>query len=256
VTGQPLTGARVGVTRSRVQASQLSTLLKERGAFPVELSCLEFADPESFEPLDAALARLPDGYDGVLFTSTNAVERTLSRTRPEALARVRIAVTGSATAEALKSRGIEADVVPQRFLSEGLLEALDAAPEPLSGSRWLLPRAEVAREVLPDGLRARGATVEVVTAYRTVPPADPKPLRERAKSGLDAITFASGSTVNHLRAALGADFELLLEGVAVASIGPVTSEACRAAGLRVDIQPERATLADLVDALAAWWATR
>jgi len=245
------------VTRSRAQASKLARLLAAAGAEPVELHCLEIVDPESFEPLDAALAALPDGWDGVLFTSVNAVERTLARVDPGVFSGRVVAVTGDPTARALAARGVDVSVVPERFLSEGLLTALDAAMGArLDGFRWLLPRAEQAREVLPDGLRSRGSSVHVVTAYRSTPPSDPQPLRRAVGAGMHAITFASGATVRHLAAALDRPIADALRGVAVASIGPVTTEACRDLGLSVAVEASEASIAALVDAVATWWGRR
>ncbi len=253
-TAQPLRGLRVGVTRSRSQAGQLVDRLRREGAEPVELPVLEFLPPASWAPLDEALRAL-GSFDGVLFTSTNAVERTLERARrvaPEApWADVLVAVTGAATAEALREGGVRVDLVPDRYLSEGLLEALIArTPGGLAGTRWLLPRARDAREILPEGLRAAGAEVLVVEVYRAAPPGDPEPLRRRLEDGVDVVTFASGSSVRHLLDAVGS----LPEDVAVASIGPVTSKACRDAGLRVAVEATEARIDALVDALVAWRA--
>jgi len=245
----------VGVTRPKGQAGALSDLLERRQAVPVELPCTELVEPESIEALDAALSSLPGDYDGVLFTSANAVQRTVDRSASARFAGLRIAVAGTATAEALQARGIEPDIVPTQFHSEGILEALDAAHPAgeLAGTRWLLPRAETAREVLPSGLRERGARVDVVTAYRAAPTRDSDLLLRRLGDGLAAITFASGAAVEHLRAALGGRFDGLLGGVVVASIGPVTSLACRAAGLAVAVESPRARMGDLVDALEGWF---
>jgi uroporphyrinogen-III synthase len=240
----------VGVTRSRAQASELVLLLAEAGAQPVELHCLEFVEPSSWGPADAALADL-SSYDGVLFTSVNAVVRTLRRTGGWSAPGVCVAGVGPATVAALRSWGVEPDVVPRRFLSEGLLEALKQRGG-LVGSRWLLPRAEVARDVLPEGLRAAGARVDVVAVYRTVAPSDPSPIRAALASGLDAITFASGSSVRHLRAAVADDgWPGVLDGVAVVTIGPITSASAREEGLVVGVEAPEASLAAMVAALSA-----
>lgn len=246
-----LRGRRVGVTRSRGQASDLAGLLREAGAVPVELSCLEFAEPSSWSPFDAAFAHL-EAYDGVIFSSVNAVARTLGRLGTWPAGTRRIAAVGGATVAAAEAAGLTVDVVPARYRSEGLLEAL-LDEGGVAGTRWLIPRAEVARDVLPEGLRVAGATVDVVAAYRTVPPADPAPIREALAAGLDAVLFASGSSVRHLRGAVGeAAWPGPLAGVTVATIGPVTSAAVREHGLRVDVEAPRASMAALVEALAAW----
>lgn len=250
---QPLRGLRVGVTRSRSQASALVERLRAAGAEPVELPVLAFHPPDSWDDVDRALDSL-DRYDGVLFTSTNAVGRTLERARlrgvsPGAFARPFVAASGTATGAVLQAAGIPVDLIPDTFHSEALVASLRARFGPsLAGTRWLLPRAQVAREVLPDGLRASGASVDVVAVYRTGPPEDPGPLRAALTRGLEVVTFASGSSVQHLIAAVGA----LPSGVAVVTIGPVTSAACRAAGLTVAAEAEEARLDALVDAIVRW----
>ena len=250
----PLSGVRVGVTRAREQAADVASEIADRGGVVVLMPCLEVAGPEDFEPLDAAIARLPGGYDGILFSSTNAVRWTLDRCSEGALRGVRVAATGTATSELLESRGVHVDVIPAAFHSEGLLEALDQDGG-LSGTRWLLPRADVAREVLPRGLEARGAHVDRVVAYRNLAP-EPGPLLDAIEAGLDAITFASGSAVRRLAAALGPRLGPLLDGVVVASIGPVTSRACIEFGLTVAVALAEARVSTLVGDLADHWETR
>lgn len=252
-----LNGARIGITRAGEQAAGLAALVVASGGNPVLMPCLEVVAPESFELLDAALARLPEGYDGVLFSSVNVVRWTLSRAEVGTLRQVTVAAVGRATAEALEERGVEVQVVPEDFHAEGLLLALDAyaGSRGLAGTRWLLPRADVAREILPLGLEARGATVDRVVAYRNVA-ADPGPLFDALERGLDAVTFASGSAVERLRGALGDRFGELLAGVIVASIGPVTSRACRDAGLSVHVEAAEARVPALADALASHWENR
>ena len=249
-----LRGARVAITRAPEQAVALTALVADRGGVPVLIPCLRVAAPESTELLDRALARLPDAYDGVLFPSTNSVRWTLARTSPAAFAGVCVVATGSATAEALKERGVEVRVVPRAFHSEGVLAALDQEGS-LAGTRWLLPRADVAREVLPAGLEERGARVDRVVAYRNLAP-EPGPVVEALQRGVEVITFASGSAVVRLAEALGERLEELLKDVVVASIGPVTSAACRDAGLPVHVEAPQARIASLVDALVSCWETK
>jgi uroporphyrinogen-III synthase len=249
-----LAGARVAVTRSGAQAADLARLIVARGGAPVLVPCLRVVGPVDAGALDEALDRLPRDYDGVVFSSTNAVHWTLARTTSESFAGVRVVAVGAATAEALRERGVPVDVVPAAFHSEGILAALDEAGD-LAGTRWLLPRADVAREVLPEGLEARGAQVDRVVAYRNAAP-EPGAVERALEAGIDAITFASGSAVVRLREALGPRFEERLRGAVVASIGPVTSQACREAGLTVHAEAESAGIAALVDALADIWETR
>ena len=251
-----LGGARVGVTRAAAQSGELADRIAARGGLPVRIPCLEVVGPESPELLDRALARPPAGYDGVLFASTNAARFTLERVAAGLLQEPVVAAVGEATAAELIRSGVRVDVVPTVHRAEGLLAALEAhMGRRMAGSRWLLPRADVAREVLPEGLEALGATVDRVVAYRNRAP-EPGPLLEALEEGLEAITFASGSAVRRLAAALGDRFPALLDGVVVASIGPVTSEACRALGLAVHVEAPEARVAALVDALAEHWSAR
>jgi uroporphyrinogen-III synthase len=236
----------------------------ERGAIPVELPTLRFVDPPSWDAADAAFRALPGEYQGIFFTSTNGVDRTFERwaalgiEAATALRGLRVGVAGAATAEALQTRGVEPHLVPERFLSEGLLELVGArvGPEALRGSRWLLPRALRGRDVLVDGLAAQGALVDVVAVYETLPPEDPGELRRALDGGLDVVTFCSGSSVDSLAGATERPLAEALAGVAVASIGPVTSAACARHGLRVAVQPASSTIPELVDAVDAWASAR
>jgi uroporphyrinogen-III synthase len=209
---------------------------------------LEPLDPG---PLDRALAMAPE-YDWMIFTSQNAVEVVWSAMRARGLdARtlggVRVAAIGRATADALLHRGVAADVVPQRFVAESLVEAL-ATRDDVGGRRVLLPRAADARDVLPDGLRALGARVDVVAIYRTVMDGEGAArVAARLTAGdVDLVTLTSSSTARYFVDAVGAD----AAGAApVASIGPVTSAAARALGLRVAVEAEESTIAGLIAAL-------
>jgi uroporphyrinogen III methyltransferase/synthase len=168
------------------------------------------------------------------------------------LAGTRIAAIGPGTAAALRERGIEADVVPERFVAEGLLEAL--AGEELEGKRVLVARAADARDVLPDGLRERGALVEVIGLYRTVT----ESLSAEQKAALAAatyVTFTSSSTVRFLLEALG-ERPAALGSARIASIGPVTSATLREHGLEPDVEAERHDIDGLVEALTADAAAR
>jgi len=174
-----------------------------------------------------------------VFTSANAVDRTFALVRDaRAFGAARVAVVGPATADALARHGVVADLVPERFVAEGLLDVW-----PAGTGRVLLPRAAVARDVLPDGLRARGWDVEVVDAYRTVP-AHPSQKERAAAAGADAVMFSSSSTVTNFMA-IGIPVPPV-----VACIGPVTARAAEAAGLRVDLVADESTVESLVAALA------
>ncbi len=262
----PLFGRRIVVTRSRAQASKLVRALRDLGANVLELPTIEIAPPEDAAPLDEALRELAS-YDYVIFTSTNAVDRVRARLSELGLdargfAGARVAAIGEATAAKLVEIGLRADVVAAKFTAEGLLDALSA--EDMVGKRVLLPRAREAREVLPEGLRARGATVDVVEAYRTV---RPDVTGGAARRALDAIadpaaaagkvallTFASSSTVKNLADILGPDGLEKARAIPAAAIGPVTAKTARELGFTVVAEPEVHTIPALVEAVRGYFA--
>ncbi|MDP9334834.1 MAG: uroporphyrinogen-III C-methyltransferase [Actinomycetota bacterium] len=241
-----LFGRTVVVTRAREQASELRARLVALGATVLELPAIRIV------PIDFTVPDLA-GFDWVVFTSGNGVDAFFdgglarSKLDARALAPVRIAVIGPGTAAALARRGLRADLVPERFVAESLLEAF-----PAGSSRVLLARAEVARDVLPEGLARKGYEVEALAVYRTEPaPPDPDTLarvRAGADAGaIDAITFTSSSTVANFCDAVGVP--LPEPQPSVVSIGPVTSETARARGLRVDAEADPHTIEGLVEAL-------
>lgn len=258
---RPLFGRKVLVTRSRQQASRLATRLFQAGAVPVELPAIAIHPVEGAERarLDEALADL-SRYDWVVFTSHNGVRHAMealhelpgaAATRDaRAFAGTRLATIGTVTRETLAEYGLRADLVPERFDAEGLLEAL--GPETRASGRVLVLRAREARPVLIDGLRERGVTVEDVATYFTD---EPQGLEERVadvlRGGLDLITFASSKTVTNLVRAAGAHADALRR-IPAACIGPVTRRAATRAGFRVVVQPERFTVDALVAAVARW----
>jgi uroporphyrinogen III methyltransferase/synthase len=243
---RPLFGRRVVVTRAREQASSLVERLHELGAETVELPAIRIADPaDGGASLRAALGRLHE-YEWVVFTSANAVERFVGLLRDaRAFGRAKIAAIGPGTADALAARTLVPDLVPEQFVAESLLDAF-----PAGAGRVLLPRAAIARDVLPDGLRARGWHVEVVEAYRTEQER-PAPETLEAAHAADAITFTSSSTVTNYLEVAGRDSVPPV----VACIGPVTADTARASGLDVTIEAEVHTVDGLVESLVAWWAT-
>lgn len=253
-----LAGRRVVITRRREQAGELRGALEARGSRVIELPTIALAPPRSWRPLDEALGRLAR-YDWIIFTSANGVERFMTRMKRlrvnrQALGAARLAAIGPATARALRRHGLRASVVPEEFRAEGLLAALQR--ERWRGKRVLLARAAAAREVLPRVLHRRGAKVDVVAVYRTVVPAAS---RRRARALFsrrkpDAITFTSSSTVRNFCALLGRErARHALKGVAVTTIGPVTSRTARALGLRVAAEAKVYTVAGLARALERYF---
>ncbi len=233
------------VTRPEGQVSALADALREAGAEPVVLPVIEVVDPEAGGPALAAALDDVAAYDWLVVTSANGAERVLAGLRDaRSLGGVSVAAIGPGTAAALAEGNVVADLVPERFVAEGLLEAF-----PEGDGRVLLARAAVARDVLPEGLTAKGWTVDVVDAYRTLPTTpDPAVLDDVA--GADAITFTSSSTVTRFLEIAGAD---RLPPV-VACIGPITAATARDAGLTVDVEASEHTIPGLVAALVEHFA--
>lgn len=244
-TDRPLFGRRIVVTRARAQQSELVARLAELGAEVVEAPAIVIGEPaDGGAALRAAVADLAS-YRWLVLTSPNGVHRTFAHV-PDArqLAGVQVAAIGPGTAAALARYRVVADLVPERFVAESLLEALPAPPP--EGGRVLLARAAVARDVLPEGLRAAGWEVDVVEAYRTER-AELDDDRRAAVASADAVTFTSSSTVANLCDAIGP------EGVpaTVVSIGPVTSATARDRGLVVAAEASPHTIDGLVAAVLA-----
>ncbi|HEX8743218.1 MAG TPA: uroporphyrinogen-III C-methyltransferase [Thermoleophilaceae bacterium] len=243
---RPLLGRTVVVTRARAQASALAARLAEAGAEVVEAPAIEvrILPPEE---VDASLGPVGD-YALVCLTSQNAVEPFFAALRRQGLdarglAGVRFATIGSATADLLAARGIDPDVVPERQVAEGLVEAL--AAEEVAGRRVLVARAEEGRDLLPDALRGRGAEVDVVALYRTVALPPPEAALDAA-AGADYVTFTSSSTVRHFADAIGTRFP---REARVVSIGPATSATARELGLEVHVEAGRHDVGGLFEAL-------
>lgn len=226
----PLACRRILVTRAVGQASRLSDAFRAQGATPVEVPVLEIGPPESFAALDGALRTL-NQYDWLILTSANAV-RAISRraahlgVAPGQAATLKVAAVGPATAWEAREAHLPVALVPESYVAEGLLASLG---DQAAGKRVLIARAAVARDVIPDALRAAGAEVDVVEAYRNVLPASaPEQLREALQQKIDAATFTSSSSVTHLKeAAEKAGIEFPFTGVPAISIGPVTSQTLR-----------------------------
>jgi uroporphyrinogen III methyltransferase/synthase len=236
-------------------------LLEADGAEVVEVPAIRIAPPDDYAPIAAAIDLLAE-YHWVVFTSQNAVGAFVDRllqARAGGVAdlnRLRIAAIGPATAQALLAHGLRPSLAPQQFVAEALVEAFageagaGGVSGDLRGTRILLPRAAEARSVLPDGLRALGASVDVVPVYRVEVERDQHPEIWRRLSGhVDAVTFTSPSTVRNFVELLGAETSRLLAGALVACIGPVTAAAARSCGLTVGLVADTYTVPGLADAL-------
>jgi len=251
----PLFGQRIIVTRDRRQSPLLAEPLEALGAEVLFVPVIEIADPAESSSLDHAIQDLAS-YDWLIFTSVNGVRHfveALDRSdRDLRSLKAKLCAIGSSTRAAVEELHLRVDVTPEEYVAESLLEALTG--EDLKGKRILLPRAAVARDLVPVTLRERGAVVDVVEAYRTIIPAD---AAARAKEALthkpDWITFTSSSTVKNLLAVTGRE---ALEGIKVASIGPVTSATAREARLTVDVEAEPHTIEGLVAAIVRTPASR
>lgn len=255
---RPLFGKRILVTRTREQAGRFAELLEGQGAEVLEAPLIEIVPPKNWEPLDQAIERL-DTYQWVIFTSANGVDaffRRLRELRQDArrLSAAKICAIGSATADALERYTVIPDVIPTEFRAEGIIDALKSYD--LQGVRILLPRAEVARDLLPRDLEQRGATVDVVPVYRTVKSDTAGEMLTRLLQDrtIDIVTFTSSSTVtNFVEALAQEDLKALCDGVRVACIGPITQETAERFGLPIDIVPERYTIPSFVDAIVQYF---
>jgi uroporphyrinogen III methyltransferase / synthase len=244
---RPLSGRKILVTRAADQAGEFAALLAGHGAMVIECPTIRLVDPESWEPLDAAV-RGVGGYDWLVLTSANAVRRFFQRLAQlgldaRALGTCRVCAVGPKTAEAIRAFGIRPDLVPADYKAEGVVAEFEKLA--MGGARILFPRADKAREVIPCELKRLGAQVDSPVAYRNVMPdrLPPEALFALEKRTVDCITFTSSSTVHNLAHMLGSDLLVdMLKGVAVASIGAITSKACRELGLKVDIEPPCSTL--------------
>jgi uroporphyrinogen III methyltransferase / synthase len=250
---RPLHGRTVVVTRARAQASGLAATLRGLGATVVELPAIRIESRTDSDEVRGAAAAIGD-YDLVCLTSPNGVnllfEALAAAGRDaRALAGATVAAIGPGTARALAAHGIAADVVPERFVAEALVEAL--AGVEVDGKRVLVARAAEARDVLPDALRERGGEVDVVTLYETVREAPDGAAVEAAQDG-DYVTFTSSSTVRNLTEALGDRFPAAAR---IVSIGPITSGSVREAGLEVAVEADRHDVDGLLAALLADAAT-
>jgi uroporphyrinogen III methyltransferase/synthase len=249
----PLFGQRIVVTRPAGQTAGLSLSLRDLGADVIELPAIEIIAPEDSQPIERAIRELSE-YQWLIFTSANGVEGFCNSLDASSVdwrdLRAQIAVIGPATRAAVEALHLKVDVMAEEYVAESLADALSESE--VKGKRVLLPRAAVARDTLPEDLRRKGATVDVVEAYRSVAPPD---LPARATEVLtsvkrpDWITFTSSSTVSNIVRAAPAGS---LEGVKVATIGPVTSATARKLGLNVTVEASEYTADGVVAAIVAF----
>lgn len=254
---RPLFGKKIVVTRTRGQASELVALLEEYGADCLEYTTINIEPVDDYSTLEVELDNI-SACDWLLFTSLNAVTYFFKHLHDHgkdsrSLAGVKLAVVGKATGEELLKHGIKADLVPEKFTGEGLAEAL--IKDGVQGKRIVLPRALVARNVLPEMLKEAGADVVVAPVYQNVPPKGRKEqLREElGEKDIDMVTFTSSSTVTNFLTMVDADSDdelhSLLGNVDIAAIGPITAKTVVENGLEVAVQPETYTINDMANAI-------
>jgi uroporphyrinogen-III synthase len=253
MTALPLAGKRVLVTRAAHQAGKLSDGLRALGIDPVEVAVIEIRPPADFAPLDRALRSL-SSYDWLVLTSANTVHALADRgaslgLSPAAAPRLKVAAVGEATATAARDARLTVTLVPETYIAESLAKSL---AEHTRGKKVLLARAAVARDVIPDALRAAGAAVDVVDAYRNVmPQAAPALLREALQKGIAAAAFTSSSSATHLAdAAREAGIAFPFAGVAAISIGPITSQTLRDLGWEPAAEAPQSDVPGLIEAVA------
>jgi uroporphyrinogen-III synthase len=256
----PLAGIRVVVGRARHQASALSSGLRELGATVLKIPFIEIRKPRSYMPLDSALKNL-HSYDWLILTSVNGVNAVWQRLNElgltnKQLKHLKVAAIGPATKKAIEKHGIKVNVVPEEYVAESVVQSLR---DRVANKRVLLARARVARDVIPRELRKLGAQVDVVEAYETV---IPKSSRTRLRAMLKdsnhrphVITFTSSSTVRNFVTLLGKNMwprprkASPLDGIHLASIGPITSSTLRELGLPVDIEAKEYAIPGLIKAI-------
>jgi uroporphyrinogen III methyltransferase/synthase len=257
---RPLFGKRIVLTRAREQAGEFARLLAAYGAETITAPTITMVAPLSWDALDEAIAKL-GSYTWLIFTSVNGISPFMERLKQarrdvRALAHLQIAAIGPRTAEELTRYGLTADLIPSEFQAEGMVAAL--SQHGLKGAKVLIPRAEVAREMLPEQLRLKGATVNVVPVYRTVVPEDGlSRLKDDIQAGMiDVITFTSSSTVSNFVELIGGaqDAHRVGTKTTIACIGPITARTAESYGLPVTIMPAENTVPALAEAIVRFYS--
>src|SRR4030067_18671 len=255
-----LTGRKIFITRASAQQDEFSVMLSSLGEDTVRFPVIAIAPPDSWDAADRAIENIKK-YDWVIFTSVNGVlsfaDRltTLHKDVSETLNDIKICAIGLKTAEVVELYGLEVDFIPDEFRAEAVADGFMEMGSP--GRNVLLPRAQVGREILPGELARMGMKVEVIPVYKAVrPDADALSLRSMLRNReIDVVTFTSGSCVKNFLEIIGLDqYMMLLTGVKIACISPVTADNVRQYNLIVDIIPDRYTVVDLARAIARYYA--
>ncbi len=248
---RPLFGKTILVTRTKEQSGKLSVKLRDLGANVIEIPAIEIVPPDSWEDVDRSINEIGK-YDYVIFTSTNGVKYFFERLRElkkdiRVLNGLKICAIGSATKEAIEELGLIVEIVPHEYVAESVIEKLKQYE--IKGKRFLLPRAKVARDLIPESIKQLGGYIDVVTVYQTVKPDTSKKSIEEVfeKDMIDIITFTSSSTVKNFFDLLG-DVKISSK-VKFASIGPVTSKTLRSFGIQPSCEAKVYNIDGLVDAI-------
>jgi uroporphyrinogen III methyltransferase/synthase len=253
----PLFGRRIVITRASAEAIDFAARIRALGGEAIEFPTIKTVPPQSYKILDRAIAEIRS-FDWIIFTSANGVESFIERMRTRAcdireLGRAAIAAIGPATAERVRRYALTVAAMPAEYRAEAVIDAIGA--ERIAGARILIPRAEVAREILPEMLRHHGARVVVVaSAYRTViPGADADDMRAMiAANAIDLVSFTSSSTVANFAAMAGVP----VRGLKAAAIGPITAETARAHGFEVVVAPSEYTVDALLAAIVEYYGAQ
>jgi len=251
-------GKKILITRAREQSREFTARLKKLGAEVIEFPTIEIVPPLSWKNVDRAISQLKS-YDWIIFTSANGVNFFFQRLKERGKSRrsfssSKVCAIGPATGQQLKKKGAQVDYIPKEFVAESILRGFKRMG--IEGKQILLARAKKARDVLPEGLKKMGATVDVVEVYRTVKPKGGAMRLKRLleKKEVDVITFTSSSTVSHFIYLLKKEeLKKLLSGIAIACIGPVTAKTARQCGMQVQIQPKQYTTPDLTKAITEYF---
>ncbi len=249
---KPLFGKRIVVTRAKRQAGILSLKLFELGAEVVEVPTIEIVPPDSYEGLDCAVENIQN-YDVLILTSVNGVEYFFNRIKKlrkdvRLLSGIKVCAIGPATKKAIEERGILVDIMPEKYVAESVIEKLNEIG--IKGKRFLLARAMVARDVIPNEIKELGGHIDVVTVYKTL---KPEKIDEKLNSlnGIDVITFTSSSTAKNFFDAV--KDRSILNNVVFASIGPVTSDTIRKCGFEPHVEAKVYTIDGLVEAIVEYF---
>jgi uroporphyrinogen III methyltransferase/synthase len=250
---KPLLGKGVVVTRAREQASGLVDILGAKGACVYEFPTISVEHIDDYADVETAILGLA-GYDWLVFTSVNGVKFFWEQMETvgldtRILGGIQVAAIGPATADALREKGVNPDFIPEKYVAEHVVDGL--LKKGIQGSRVLIPRARVAREILPEKLSEAGCDVQVLPVYETrMAGSDVDAVREAMKAGkVQYVTFTSSSTVQNFFELMPPEEFKTYEGVKIASIGPITSKTVHEYGFTVAVRPEEYTIPGLVEEL-------